>query len=241
MRGLCLLFAVLLWVTPKCFALAASSDPVQQRSLVIWFQEREAETALYSVRMIVNAQFLRIDDGEDRGDFVLLNRAAQTIYSVDHDNQSILVITAGTVALDQNKELHQTVEKLQDDASPDIAGRPVTVYRLYTNNQLCFEVAAAEGLLDDAVQSLREFHRILAAEQAGLVEQMPAELRSDCDLSATVFFPDRYLQFGFPVRQRGYDGKERALQDFQTEFMADPVLFEVPLHYRQFRTGDVKG
>ncbi len=220
---------------------SGSANDDEALSSLIWFQEREAGTGYYAVRMIATPRYLRIDDGDDSGDFLLFDRGERAIYSVDHENQSVLVINAKSFALDRPQRLQMAEEELSSAGSPLIDGKAIRVFRLYTNDQLCFEVAAAAGLLPGAVAALREFHLALAAEQAALASRMPKDVQSDCDLSDTVFTPDRYLRFGFPVRQRDYNGKTRELSDFDPSYRADPRLFTIPLRYRRFTSGDFPG
>ena len=191
--------------------------------------------------MIVNNQYLRIDDGEDVGDFVLFDRVRKTIFSVNRENQSVLVVVDKKFSIDTPDKLALSVQELDSMGSPDIDGRNVRVYRFYTNERLCVEVAAAMGLMEDVITVLRDFHRTLAAEHAVVAQNTPDEFRSDCDLSDLVFEPDRYLRYGFPVYQRDYNGKMRELRDFDSNYSADPRLFEVPARYRRFSTEDLRG
>lgn len=216
-------------------------DESKNESTLIWFQERESGTDYYLVRMIVNNRFLRIDEGGESTGFVLFNREQKTIYSVDHENRSVLMLSDQAVNIDKPEMLNLTEEEVSSEGSPPIGGNQVKIHRLYTNKQLCFEVAAASGLLVDAVDVLREFHRALATEQAVMMQRMPKDLASDCDLSEMVLVPDRYLRFGFPVRQRDYNGKVRELRDFDSNYQADPRLFELPMGYRRVTTQGLRG
>lgn len=216
-------------------------DKPKSVSTLIWFQERESGTEYYLVRMIANSRYLRIDEGEESNGFVLFNRDQKTIYSVDHENRSVLVLSDKAVDFDKPKTFDLTEEEVRSEGSPQISGNEVKIHRLYTNKQLCFEVASAAGLLEDAVDVLREFHRALAFEQAILMQHMPKDLASDCDLSDMVFMPDRHLRFGFPIRQRDYNGKLRELRDFDSNYQADPRLFELPMGYRRVTTEGLRG
>jgi hypothetical protein len=234
--------ALVLYCSSTVSATVGSGlDKPQSVSTLIWFQERESGTDYYLVRMIANNRYLRIDDGEESNGFVLFNRDQKTIYSVDHENRSVLVLSDKAVDLATPKTFHLTEEEVSSGGSPQIGGNKVRIHRLYTNKQLCFEVASAAGLLEDAVDVLREFHRALAAEQAIMMQHMPKDLASDCDLSDMVFVPDRHLRFGFPVRQRDYNGKFRELRDFDTSYQADPRLFQLPMGYRRVTTEGLRG
>lgn len=233
------------WMLYCHVSISASAGPdvdeSKTESTLIWFQERESGTDYYLVRMIVNSRYLRIDEGGESTGFVLFNREQKTIYSVDHENRSVLMLSYQAVNIDKPEMLNLTEDEVSSEGSPPIGGNQVKIHRLYTNKQLCFEVAAASGLLVDAVDVLREFHRALATEQAVMMQRMPKDLASDCDLSEMVLVPDRYLRFGFPVRQRDYNGKVRELRDFDSNYQADPRLFELPMGYRRVTTGGLRG
>ena len=49
---------------------------------VLWYLEQEAGGEPYQVRYIVTDEFLRSDEGDDEGSFVLLDRAQRRIYNV---------------------------------------------------------------------------------------------------------------------------------------------------------------
>ncbi len=214
----------------------SETDTSNTASTLIWFQERESGTESYSVRMIVDTHYLRIDDGEESSGFVLFDRVRKAIYSVDHDNRSVLVLSSEEVKRDKPGKFDLAEQEVSSHGSPPIGGHRVKIHRLYTNGQLCFEVAAAAGLLEGAVYALREFHHALAAEHAIMMQHTPQELASDCDLSDLVFAPDRHLQFGFPVWQRDYNGKLRELRDYDADYPTDPRLFDLPKGYRRVTT-----
>ncbi len=240
-----LIFSLLAMIAYSCLSFGADfgsgAEETKDASTLVWFQERERGTENYLVRMIANNRFLRIDDGEKSSGFVLFDRGRKTIYSVDHDNRSVLILSDQGIAQDKPERFELREEELISEGSPSILGAEVKVHRFYTNEQLCFEVASARGLLADTVEVLRDFHRALAAEQSVTVQQMPKDLVSDCDLSDMVLVPDRHLKFGFPVRQQDYNGKFRELRDFDPNFNADPRLFELPVGYRRVTTQGLRG
>lgn len=176
-----------------------------------------------------------------RGDFVLFDRVQKTIFSVNHENQSVLIVADKIFSMDKPDNFTLHVRELDSIGGPNIDGKNVRVFRFYTNDQLCVEVATVMGLLDNVTTVLKEFHRALAAEHAAVALHTPDEIRSDCDLSELVFKPDRHLRYGFPVRQSDYNGKIRELREFDSDCPADARLFEIPVRYRCFSTEDFPG
>lgn len=222
-------------ITGSMLLLPAKVAAERVSATEIWFTEKEPATATYAVRMLVTEKYLRIDDGADAGDFVLLDRSARIIYSLSHEDRSILVIPARPVDRKEPTEHHHRTERVPLDDSPSITGKEVTLYRLYTDDKVCVEVAAAESLLPEAVSALSEFHSLLAGEHAAVALRTPEDLMSACDLTDNVFRPRRYLQFGFPVTVRFSNGRERLLNRYGVREV-DESLFDLPPDYRELRT-----
>ena len=185
------------------------------------------------VRMLITQQFLRIEDGDAQDGFILFDRQHRIIYSISHESRQTLVIESQPVKSSGMRELKHRRDK-GGDTPPAVAGKPVTHYRYYTNDQLCFEVYAAEGLLPEAVRALREYHETLAGEQAAIQARMPATLQQACDLADQVLLPARYLEAGFPVRWVKSNGETRQLIGYKTDVPLDPKLFDLPKDYKKF-------
>lgn len=208
-------------------------------AIFLSFTESSPEGESYPVRMLVNDQFLRIEDGDSRDGFILFDRNAKTVYSVSHMDKTTLVLRAQAVKLDAPKTF---VHKVERDAEklPDVGGKTVSHRRLFTNDELCFDVYAADGLLPEAVEALREYHRALAGEQAIMQASVPSGFQSACDLAEFVFLPARHLEFGFPVRQISRAGVMRQLVDFKVGVPVEKGLFDIPAEYKQITPSEVR-
>ncbi len=209
-----------------------------QTATVLGFTEQEPEGVSFTTRMVVTAGYLRIDDDAGAEGFILLDRARRTIYSVNHGDRRVLVIEPLKVGLAPPKAFEHRVEQ-DPEASPSVAGREVRHYRLYTNGKLCFDVFAADGLLPEVLAALREYHEVLAGEQAAALARTPEQFRTACDLADDVFLPVRHLAHGFPVGQRSAAGRLRELTDIRTDVAVESGLFELPPDYRRFGTADL--
>lgn len=206
---------------------------------LLHFTEQDRDGRVLATHMRVNREYLRMDDGAD-GDFVLLDRGARIVYSVSAADQTILVIKPLPLTLARPTVFEQGVER---DAAifPTVAGRSVVHYRLLTNGKICTEVYAAADLLPDVVTALREYHEIMAGEQAQTQARMSELERSLCDLAEWVFAPARYLDQGFPVRQVSHDGRMRQLVDFKTPPSGSDSWHSLPQDYRRYSIGDMVG
>ena len=207
-------------------------------ALLLRFSEHDAGGQPYETRMLIDRAYLRIDDGPDANGYILLDRAARTLYSVSHTDRSILVIKPLPVTLAAPAEFDN--RPVREDASyPAIDGRTVSRYYLLTNQRVCGEVYAAAGLLPDAVTVLREYHLVLAGEQAQGEAQRPAEQRSACELADFVFTPARYLDHGFPVRHVAGNGHVRQLVDYTPQYTAGGHWHALPPDYRHYSIADM--
>lgn len=221
--------------------LAAVPACTDKPSSTIFLSFTESSEGVeYPVRMLVNEKFLRIEDGESPDGYIVFDRAARTIYSVSHAAKNTLVLHAKPVTLARPEKFENTV-KQEQETLPSVDGRTVTHYRLFSNGERCFDVYAADGLLPEAVQALREYHETLAGEQAAVQNKIPSELQSACDLADQIFLPARYLGYGFPVRQVNYPGVIRQLVSYKRDVPVQPGIFDVPKEYKQISPGALRG
>jgi hypothetical protein len=209
----------------------AACTPKPSSTIFLSFTESSSEGG-YPVRMLVNDQFLRIEDGESPDGFILFNRATQTIYSVSHTAKTTLVLHAMPVTLAKPARFENEA-KADKETLPSVDGKTVVHYRLFTNGERCFDVYAAAGLLPEAVTALREYHETLAGEQAAMQANMPVSMQSVCDLADQIFLPARYLAQGFPVRQVNLSGVTRQLVSYKRDVPVQPGIFEVPKEYKE--------
>jgi hypothetical protein len=226
---------LLLLVLP---VLAACSEAVPPTAFLS-FAETEPGGEPYPVRMLVTEKFLRIEDGDGQDGFVLLDRAARTLYSVNHAARTTLVVRAEPVKLAAPARFEHKAER-DPAALPDVGGEKVVHYRLLTNGENCFEVYAADGLLPQALAALREYHETLAGEQAAMQANIPAAFQSACDLADHVFLPARHLAHGFPVRQVNRAGRVRQLIDYKTGVPVDAKLLQLPKDYKQITPANLR-
>ncbi len=230
-RGI--LFALL--ALPLTQALAAETEVT-----VLMFSEQDSQNeSSYPSRMLINKDFLRLDDGDDHGDFVLFNRKTSAISSVSHEDQRTLVIPQQPVLVAPPRPLRHDIEELDAGGVPDVGGTKVSRYYMFTNGTRCMEVYAVPGFNDDATRALAAFARTLAGQHAKLVAVMPDSVSSDCDLANNVFKPDRYLSKGFPVRQKDYLGRSRALISAKEKGIIDSSVFDLPKGYERYMPGVV--
>lgn len=219
--------------------VAGCASQGSEQATVLYFTEVEQGTDSFQTRMIVTPQHLRIDSGIDGEDFILFDRKSPAIYSVNRSDRTVLIIEPMKISLSPPKAFEHTVKK-DSDSYPDVGGKAVVHYQLSTNQALCYDVFAADGLLPNATQALREYALTLAGEQADAMKLVPKEMQSGCDLANNIFLPARHLEYGFPVRQEDMTGRIRQLTNYEQNYRADPQLFVLPEDYRRYRTRDMR-
>ena len=71
---------------------ACASTPWTIVATTLNFIEQERGIDPYRTRVLVTPEFVRIDDGVDNNEFILFDRRAQTLYSVNAMGARILVM-----------------------------------------------------------------------------------------------------------------------------------------------------
>lgn len=202
------------------------------------YQEQEAGVQPYPLRIMVNARFLRFDDGFAASDFMLMDRDTQTIYSVSHEDQSILVLSGYPAADTLPAGIELSEEHETDAAAPEIAGKQPVYIRFLANGTVCYHAIVVPGLLQQASAALAEYATLLGNRQYSDMASVPAEMLSPCFLSRHVYTPARHLLGGLPVSEWDETGYRRTLVDYRENAMVDADLFELPEDYERFRPGE---
>ena len=234
--------AVMIVVTTVAITATACATFTPQTDTLLHFTEQDRGGTAYDTRMLVSRDYLRIDDGrpEEGADagYVLLDRKARTVYSVSPGDKTILVIKPLPITLVRPEHLELSVKR-DKDTLPQVDGKPVVHYRLLTGQTACMQVYSAAGLLPHVVDALREYHAILAGEQAQTETHILEVERSPCDLADFVFAPARYLDRGFPVREVSHNGHTRQLVDYKIDAVLDAGWYTLPQDYRRYSIGDM--
>ena len=109
-----------------------------------------------------------------------------------------------------------------------------------TNNEVCYELFAAEGLMPKVVTALKEYRTALAGEQAVIIDAIPKSMLMPCDLANNIFMPTRHLDHGFPVRLQETKGRFRELVNYRLDINIDEALLKLPEGYTEFTAEDIR-
>ncbi|MDX2504874.1 MAG: hypothetical protein QNL62_10410 [Gammaproteobacteria bacterium] len=206
--SLCILpVLVVLLVSISASASEGGANKKTIPATIIHFSEYEQGTEHTPVSMMVTSDFLRIDDniddsGKGKG-FILFNRKEKMIYSVNAEDQQIIKISSKPVTIKPPMELKlHTVEMARDKKAPLIAGRQTQHHQFFVNDKLCYDLLSVPGLMPDVVTALKNFNQVLAGQQAEKLNYIPADVHDACDLAKHTFYPQRYLEKGFPLLEQ---------------------------------------
>lgn len=229
---------LLLLLSMQAPSLIASEAGEPVKASLLWYEEQERGTDIYPVRVLVTDDYLRIDDGDDNSSFILLERGTQTIYSVSHEEQSILKMEHHPPAVSLPDDIKLTEDVQTDAKAPTVDGKQPRHVKLMANGAVCYEVVTVHGLLEKAVTALVEYERALGARQLNNLQDVPEEMRTPCFLSRYAYAPERHYLQGLPIQEWDETGYRRALVNFSAGDSVSRTLFDVPASYQLYHIGD---
>jgi hypothetical protein len=173
----------------------------------------------YLTRILVTPDFMRMDDGNDDGDFVLLDRRQQKVINVMHGNQLAMVFTPGTLPP------KPAGWKPRLDMQPAVRG--IRRFSLTVKGVVCSEGLAARRVAPDAARAMAELKAVLAATQYRVWKDSPSAIQHDCDLANQVWESGATLKLGLPLEEREFTGRTRQFES-ESKQPLQPGLFRVP-------------
>ncbi|MDP2110948.1 MAG: hypothetical protein Q8N48_04275 [Thiobacillus sp.] len=186
---------------------------------VVRYVDQDPGDPPYLTRILVTPEFMRMDDGNDNSDFVLLDRRQRQLINVTRENRLAMVFTPGTLPpkpAGWNPRL---------DVHPAAPG--TQRFSLVLKDVVCSEGVAARAAAPDAARAMAELKFVLAAMQYRVWESSPRELQHDCDLANLVWESGATLGLGLPLEEREYTGRTRQLES-ESKQLLQPELFRVP-------------
>lgn len=241
-----MMFGMMMLTATACMQRNAMADTpagVSKRDTAteIVFVEQEKDIAPYQTRVLVTAHYLRFDDGAGARDFILYDRKRHVIYRVDSSEHTIMSVSGPGLDIKPPFPLKLSEKDLGPmKGAPRIGGHTPVHYEFSANGQLCYDVIAVKGLMPDALDALREFRKVLAADSTHTFNQIPADMHNACDMARSTFAPNRHLSHGFPIQEWRKDGYSRHLKNYTLDYQVDPGLFELPKDYQHFKVQDFR-
>lgn len=231
----------------KLFAMSAValifSAPIRAAdvdSVMLLYQAQEPGAGSYPSRILVTDRYIRMDDGVDEGDYLIFDRKTRLISSVTHDDQTVFEIPPREVTQPEPMPLKlRTEEVAMKGDAPKVDGKLPRHRELYVNDKLCYSVVAVPGLMEDAVQALRDFRQVLAGEHAHTLPRIPADMQEPCDLALNTFHPQWQLEFGLPLQEWDGEGNRQILMDYKQGLKVDEKLFTLPQGFSHYNSDQI--
>lgn len=210
--------------------LGLSAAAAAGQAGILVYRVWEEGTEPYVSRIMVTEDYVRLDEGSDTGAYTLFDRQREIIYNVQTEDRSILVLSAPEPSSDGADSLILNEEVKVDEDAPKVAGAQPIEVRLFANGELCSEMVVVEGVMEDALEGLRDLKLSLARIQSATLESTPLNMRTPCDLAANLYAADRPLNFGLPLQERS-NARSQSLVDFAPDYQAEDALFQLPADF----------
>lgn len=201
-------------------AAQAADMPAQQQDMIaLRYLDQDPGDQPYLTRILVTPDFMRMDSGEDNGDFVLLDRRQRRVINVMHGNNMAMVFAPGT--------LPPKPAGWKPRLDTRAAAQGTRRFSLTLKGVVCSEGIVARRAAPDAARAMAELKSILAATQYRMWKDTPREMQHDCDLANQVWEAGATLKLGLPLEEREFTGRTRQFES-ETREPLRPELFRVP-------------
>lgn len=204
---------------------------------IVKFSEREQGIDPYPVRYLIAKDILRIDDDKDDGDFIIYDDKKRIIYSVNHDDSTILIIKYKDWALPSFSFTRNVSWKALEGA-PKVDNKSVYSYWLSAGKTVCSEAQVADGFLESESKMLMRYKKTLSAGQVDALVATPEEMRTPCLLVDKVYNTGSVYEKGFPLQQWHVNGLQRVMSSYNTDQKVSAQLFTLPENYKRYSLGD---
>jgi hypothetical protein len=210
-----------------------------QAALLI-YQVESPDEPTYFNRLLATPDFLRLDRGAQDSGYILFDRRDSVIYSVNHEDGSILVIDPPPLSKALQAEAPSIeLRSVKPVDAPMVGGVKPGHWVLKADGAVCRSAFVLPGLMSKAVEVYAEYLGLLARQQAQALPAIPPEFQSACDNAVHVFASDRLLQKGLPLNLWDERGYRESLVEFRDAFPVSEKDFSLPDGYTRspMRTG----
>jgi hypothetical protein len=204
---------------------------------VLRFEVQEPGSEPYPARYTVTHRYLRIDDDDPASGFILFDRDRHTVYSVSHDERTILELPPVPPGSPPPHSYRPTTVTQEDAQAPLIDGRRPVHLQFRANGDTCYDVISVPGLLAPATAALREYALLAGNRQQGRLASLPADIRTPCYLLRYAYGTGLPYRQGLPIREWAPDGYRRTLLDYHENVPVAAALFVLPAGYAIQRLG----
>jgi hypothetical protein len=215
--------------------LLHAAETIEVQLLV--YQVTEPGTSPYISRMLVTPDYLRLDQGQQEEAFILFDRKARVIYSINPEDQTILVIDPGQGDGADPAGPLLVASQVKSAQAPAVAGITPQHWQFHVEGRLCLSAVVAPGLMPQAARAYGEYLELLSRQHRQSLVAIPQEMQDPCDLAVNMNSPLAVLEKGLPLRESLAQGRLQELQDFRELFAVPDSSFRLPEGYREIRLG----
>ncbi len=183
------------------------------------YLDQDPGTAIYPTRILVTPHFMRMDSGDDKGDFFLLDRRQRKMINVMSESKMAMVFKPGKVPakpVDWKPRLDTRA-----------AAQGTTGFTISVNGVVCSAGIVAPKAAPDAARAMAEMKAVLASMQYRVWQETVPSMQNDCDLANHVWETDMMLKLGLPLEERDYTGRTRKFEG-ESRKPLNPKLFRIP-------------
>lgn len=247
MKKLIINFCVLFFVQSVCVEVGAKTNTETAKKSKEVYQlsyiEREPGTDEYEVTMLISDRYIRIDEVGEESGFIVYDDKLKVIYSVGHQDKSILVINQHAFS-ENDSPVKANVEYLQLADAPSVSGKNIFNYRVFINTgaavadeeETCTEIQLVEGLLPDVRKILRNYQMVVSGQQVKMVDNNITEMQTGCFYADQIYNSGAYYEKGLPIQEWHSNDRSKMLTTYN-KISVDDDKFNIPEGYRKFSVG----
>lgn len=224
-------------VYSACLLLSPSVNASESVAAVkLIYQELEQGIEPYVLTYTVTSDYVRIEDEADDSGYIIYDIKKNSIYSVNHYDQAILVIPEYPLK-DYKPDFNVDIEYEHFKDAPSISGKKVYSYRVKAitdkTSETCMEIQLVPGLLPHVASSLQGFQQIMSGQQLITLSQTPEEFRTPCYLLDQIYNKGEYYSKGLPIHEWHSNERMRQLLNYE-QVEVNSSIFKIPEEYRQY-------
>ncbi|MDH5764521.1 MAG: hypothetical protein OEZ38_00785, partial [Gammaproteobacteria bacterium] len=213
---------ILLITSSLFYSLSLASEDLLVT--ILWFDEIEAGNDQVQMRYMITPQYLRIDNGNLHDDFILFDVTKKIIFSVNHEDRTILLIRGDN----WKKPDYKFVADISHDVlegAPAISGKQVKEYKIKVNDEMCTHIQYIPDMYKKEMNILKYYQQTLSSQQIRSLSNTPDHMKTPCFMLDVAYNDGIYYDLGLPVQEWHNRGYARYLKDYKQEKVA-VKLFE---------------
>ncbi len=232
-----ILFTVI--ATSSVISVAKNSDDKVKNNQQVYqlsYIEREPGIDDYEITMLVSERYIRVDQAGEANGFIVYDDKDKVIYSVSHQDESVLVIKEQAFSEDKMPVKYQT-EYLELADAPTVSGNVIFNYRVYTgegdSEETCMEIQLVEKLLPEVSKLLHNYQKVISGQQVKMTDNKISDMQTACYFVDQIYNSGAYYEKGLPIQEWHSNERFKILSSYK-KINVNPGKFMVPEKYRQF-------